>query len=52
MKNELQGVWKKAGRDIHQNGIHEEINNRLYSQNTFYDSVQNILSFRLLSKTL
>jgi hypothetical protein len=35
-----------------QNCVHEEINCRLSSGNAFYHAVQNILSFRLLSKNL
>jgi hypothetical protein len=34
-----------------QNCIHEEIKSRLNSKNACYHAVQDILSFRLLSKT-
>jgi hypothetical protein len=35
-----------------QNFIHEEINRRMNSRNTCYNSVQNLRSSRLLSKNL
>jgi hypothetical protein len=35
-----------------QNSIQEEFNSRLKSQNAWYHSVQNLLSFNLLSKNL
>jgi hypothetical protein len=37
---------------INQNDIHDEIKSRLNSGNACYCSVQNLLSFRLISKNL
>jgi len=45
--------FKYLGKTIpNQNSIHKEIKDRLKSQNASYHSVQNLLSFILLSKNL
>jgi len=44
--------FKYLGTLANQNSIQEEIKSRLKSGNACYYSVQNLLSFRLLSKNL
>jgi hypothetical protein len=46
-------TFKYLGTTLtNQNDIHDEINSRLNSGNACYHSVQNLLSFRLISKNL
>jgi len=44
--------FKYLEKIINRNCLHEKLNSRLNSGNVFYHFVQNLLSQRLLSKTL
>jgi hypothetical protein len=44
--------FKNLETTTNENRIHEEITSRLNSGNAYYHSLQNLLSFRLLSKNL